>query len=329
MVESMVDMWILAGIFVLALAIFLFIARPRLDPRAPEPTVPDDLKLTELAEWLNRQEQATGNVIPGAEATIKWATPESPEKTPLCFLYIHGFSATRQETAPVTDRIAAHAGGNTLYVRIAGHGTGPEGMVTEAEAWLQSLVDAWRIATRLGDKVVLVGTSTGATLSIWLACQQDVAARIHAMLFLSPNFRIRNRFGFLLTWPLARYWIQWIVGKTHQWEPVNEEHGRYWSNHYSTLSLIEMQKTVDWVNKQDLRQITIPLAVMYMNNDPVIDADAAIKAFHQWGAEQKRLIPVAIDGDKAEHVFVGRITAPHRIDWCVDQFIAFLDEIGD
>ncbi|MEX2489267.1 MAG: alpha/beta fold hydrolase [Pseudomonadales bacterium] len=322
-------MWILAGIVLLALAVFLFIERPRLDPCAPEPRVPNDLNLTELAEWLNQQEQAAGNVIPGAEATITWATPESPEKTPLCFMYIHGFSATRQETAPLTERIATHFGGNTLYVRIAGHGTGPEGMLTEAEAWLQSMVDAWRIATQLGDQVVLVGTSTGAPLSIWLACQPDVGARIYAMLFMSPNFRVRNRFGFLLTWPLARHWIQWIAGKTHQWEPINEEHGRYWSNRYATRAIIEMQKMVDWANRQDLGKISIPLAVMYMKNDPVVDADSAIKAFHQWGAERKRLIPVAIDGDKAEHVFVGRITAPHRIDWCVDQFIAFLDDIGD
>lgn len=322
-------MWILVTTLAILLAVFLFRARPRLDSRPPPASVPDNLELDDLAGWLDRQEQSAGNVIPGAEATVKWADPDAPAKTPWCFMYVHGFSATRQETAPVTERIAAHFGGNTLYVRIAGHGTGPQGMLTKTEAWLQSMVDAWDIATRLGDKVVLIGTSTGAPLCIWLARQKDVPGRLHAMLFMSPNFRVRNRFGFLLTWPLSSYWLQWVTGKTHRWEPVSEDHARYWSNDYSTLALIEMQKMVDWVNRQRLAHIRTPLALMYMKNDPVVDSGAAVRAFHHWGAECKRLIPVEVDGEQAEHVFAGRITAPHRVDWVVERFIEFLEDIRD
>lgn len=322
-------MWIAVTALTVVLVVVLFRARPRLDPTAPPATVPHDLDPKAMANWLNQQEQDAGNVVPGAEANIQWANPAAPGKTPFCFMYVHGFSATRQETAPVTERIAAHFGGNTLYVRIAGHGTGPAGMLMETETWLQSMVDAWHIASRLGDKVVLVATSTGAPLCIWLASQQGVTDRLHAMLLMSPNFRVRNRFGFLLTWPLSRHWIQKVIGNTHRWEPASEEHGRYWSNDYSTLALIQMQKMVDWVNKQDLGCYKTPLALMYMKNDPVVDANAAVKAFDRWGTDRKRLIPVTIDGERAEHVFVGRITAPHRIDWVVDRFTEFLEDIAD
>ncbi|MBD3649598.1 MAG: alpha/beta hydrolase [Pseudomonadales bacterium] len=321
-------MWIFVITATILVILFLSGPRPRLDPTAPETRVPSSANPRELGEWLDDQEKSVGGLIDGAEACIEWANPDTPDRTPLCFMYVHGFSATRQETAPVTERIAAHFGANVLYLRIAGHGVGPEGMLTATEDWLQSMVDGWSIASRLGDRVVLIATSTGAPLSIWLASQYGIREKLHAMLFMSPNFRIMNRYDFLLTWPWSRYWLQWIIGKTHSWEAVNEEHAKYWSNHYSTLALIEMQKMVNWVRHQDLSRFEVPLALMYMENDPVVDSRYAVRAFHEWGAKRKRLIPVEPDGEAAEHVFVGRITAPHRIDWCSDQFIEFLDTLN-
>jgi hypothetical protein len=41
------------------------------------------------------------------------------------------------------------------------------------------------------------------------------------------------------------------------------------------------------------------------------------------------LIPVTLDGDQVEHVFVGDITAPHRVGWCVERFILFLSHVPE
>ncbi len=324
--EKMTAAIIISGIVVLF--VLGQYARPRLNAKAPESLVPENLSPDELERWVNSKEDAVLDLTPGAEACIHWANPDDPGKTDLSFLYIHGFSATRQETAPVTDLIAAEFDANSFHARLEGHGVGSEGMLMVSETWLQSVIDAWAVAARLGNKVVIVATSTGAPLAIWLAEQALTKNRIHAFLFMSPNFKIRNRFAFLLTWPWAKYWVRRVLGKEISWEPENEMAAKYWTSTYSTLSVIEMQKVVDWLSKVDFSRQQIPLATMYMKNDSTIDPKAAVAGHHRWGSKRKKLIQVPIDGDNEEHVFVGDITAPHRIDWCVNEFTQFLKSLN-
>ncbi len=307
----------------LVVAICLFAPRPRLDARTTTTKVPDGKSPQALGDWLTESESNVSNIVPGAEATVEWADASDPRTTSMCFLYIHGFSATRQETTPVTERLATAFGANCVHTRLAGHGVTP-GMHATAEDWLQSVTDAWHIAERLGEKVVVVGCSTGAVLSVWLAEQSFTSDRIHAFLFLSPNFRIRKRLAFLLTWPWSHHWVPLLIGREHAVEPPNDQAARYWTARYPIQAVIEMQKTVDWFRRLDLSTFNIPLATMYMKNDDVVDPAAAIRAHEAWGAASKRLIPVTLDGDAVQHVFVGNITAPHRIDWCVEHFEDFL-----
>jgi len=314
---------IVSGLIVL----FFLGPRPKLNSGAPVSRVPAKLSLPELSKWVEEQESEIHNLTPGAEASIQWANPQNPARTETCFLYIHGFSATRQETAPVTELLAERHESNAFHARLEGHGVGTDGMLTESELWLQSMVDAWSVASELGEKVVIVATSTGAPLAIWLSHQEAAQDKIHAFLFMSPNFKIRSPLGFLLTWPWAKHWVGLIVGKTIELESENEEAAKYWTSTYSSLALIEMQKVVDWFKKVDLPRQQIPLATMYMRNDSTISPKAAVKGHHEWGAKHKQLIPVEINGDAAEHVFVGHITAPARIDWCVNEFSAFLKSL--
>ena len=309
--------------------IFLLGPRAKLLARRPDVEVPDDLSLPELADWLAEKERQVPDIVEGTEAGIQFASPESPEKTSLCFLYIHGFSASWPETHPVTARLATRYDANVLQARLAGHGSGPDAMIAPAEHWLESVAECWEIATRLGDRVVIVATSTGAPLSVWLASLPGVSERLEALLFMSPNFRIRTRFDFLLTAPWSNRWLHLILGRHREWKPSNDGEAKFWTWRYSTLALIEMQKVVNWVRGRDLKKFTTPLAVMYMVNDPTIDPAAAIHAFTQWGAERKALIPVIVEGEAAEHVFVGDIAGPHRTDWCVGQFAGFLDSLSN
>lgn len=306
-------------------SIIYFAPRPTLDPTPPAPKVPEGIDPNELAGWLEDREKRLGNIIDGAEATIVWS--DKPAATDLCLVYIHGFSASRQETAPMTDRIAEQMGANLVYTRLAGHGLHTDAMNVPAEAWLQSMVDAWEIATRIGRKVVFVATSTGAPLALWLSHHLPEPRRVHAFVFLSPNFKIRSPFDFLLTWPGSKRWIPWILGKERYWEPENEMVGRYWTNRYSMHSVIEMQKVVDWAKRTSFDSTNIPLATLYMEDDPTINHQAAIDFHHTWDADHKQLHQVTIDADNPQHVFVGDITAPHRTDWCVETCLQFLRSI--
>lgn len=314
------------GISLGLVALFLVGPRLRLDDSLPSSEVPQVGKneVTLLADWIDSYERQFPGMIENTAAHIQWADADNPRKTSLSFLYIHGFSATWKETAPVTELLAKRYNANVFQARIAGHGMDTHAMKSSATDWLQSMNESWDIARQIGEKVVVVATSTGAPLSVWLETIPGAAEKIHAFLFLAPNFKTRSRLGFLLTWPWAKYWIRFVIGETRKWEPENEAVAKYWTYEYSTRALMEMQSVVDWFQRQNLSEQTIPLAMMYMKNDPTISPEAAIAGYHAWGSEKKALIPVALDGEARQHVFAGDITAPHRTAWVVDRFDEFL-----
>ena len=41
-------------------------------------------------------------------------------------------------------------------------------MKAPAEEWLKSALDGWEIATQIGRNVIIIATSTGAPISVWL-----------------------------------------------------------------------------------------------------------------------------------------------------------------
>lgn len=302
--------------------VFALVPRPRLNPARPRTHVPQELTPAELEAWLAEHENGHDGIIGGAEAVIHWAG--GPGVTDLCLLYIHGFSASRQEIAPVTERVAAAMGANVVYARLAGHGLEQNAMEAAAEDWLQSVTDSWEIASRIGKKVAVIAVSTGAPLTIWLSQQDAVRDQAHSFILMSPNFRIRNPFGFILTWPGAYRWVPMLLGRERSWEPENELAGRYWTPRYQIHAVIEMQKVVDWVRRHPSASHNIPLATIYMTDDPTISHEAAVDFHHAWEADTKELLEVTIDSNNPQHVFAGDITAPHRVDWCVDTCIDFL-----
>jgi esterase/lipase len=314
------------SMFVLFYAFFQFSPRPILDPKRPDTKVLATKTASELEDWLVNHEAQNPHIVNGAEACIKWAA--EPKVTELCFLYIHGFSATRQEIAPVTELIADHFNANAVYARLSGHGVTQDSMNATAEDWLQSVVDSWEIASRIGKKVVLIATSTGAPLSIWLNEQIELKNQLHAMIFLSPNFKIKNPLGFMLTWPWAQYWIPYIFGKERKWEPENELAAKYWTHRYATKAVIEMQKVVDWASNLKQSSAHPALATFYMKNDPTINHRAAVNFHKKWQSDYKVLHPVDTNNETPQHVFVGDIAAPQRNEWCVKASIKFLESLS-
>ena len=85
--EKMTAAIIISGIVVLF--VLGQYARPRLNAKAPESLVPENLSPDELERWVNSKEDAVLDLTPGAEACIHWANPDDPGKTDLSFLYIH------------------------------------------------------------------------------------------------------------------------------------------------------------------------------------------------------------------------------------------------
>ena len=59
---------------------------------------------------------------PGLAKAVIWNDPTARHKTPLSLVYIHGFSASRKDIAPVIESLAGTLGANAFLTRLAAHG---------------------------------------------------------------------------------------------------------------------------------------------------------------------------------------------------------------
>ena len=312
---------IVSALVALLLALLLTGPQARVEYQPASLRLPDDLNA-----YLADSEAAFPDITPGAEKTIVWANPEH-RQTELAIVYLHGFSATRQETAPLCDNLAKTLGANLFYTRLSGHGRSA-GAMADASAgdWLRDAEEALAIGQRLGRKMLVVGTSTGGTLAAWLAATQQ-SAPVLAYVLISPNFGPRDPAARILTWPWASRFVPLLLGEQRQWTPLNSEQARYWSHTYPTSALLPMMALVDSVNDLPLETITTPLLLIHAADDQIVDTPAATRAFTRWGSAHKRRVELTGTQDPSHHVLAGRILAPQdtpRVAGLIEAFVLSL-----
>lgn len=301
----------------LLLAVFFTGPRVTVDYRPFSDTLPAD-----LPTYLARSEAAYPDITPGAEKTIIWAHPEH-QQTDLAIVYLHGFSATRQETAPLCDELAATLGANLFYTRLTGHGRS-NAALGEASAgdWLQDAEEALAVGKRLGRRVIVIGTSTGGTLAAWLAATQN-QSQVLAYVLISPNFGPKDPASQVLTWPWASTFAPWILGQERQWTPLNSEQARYWNHRYPSRALLPMMALVDAVNQLPLEQVQTPILLIHATDDQVVSASDAAQAFVRFGSVNKQRVELQQSQDPSHHILAGRIVAPAdtaRVAQLIEQF---------
>jgi len=294
-----------AGLLV-GLAMVLFLSGPQVkrDTTLHPVSLPPDLDA-----YLARSEAVFSDIVPGTEKKIVWAGKPG-EQTPLALVYIHGFSASRQDTAPLAAMVAGQLHANLYATRLAGHGRGSSAMLDgSVNAWVNDMREAVEIGKRLGRRVVLMGISTGGTLATWQAAQA-LHDEVAALVLVSPNFGPVDRRTMILTWPWGAQLAELLVGKTRSWQPINEAQGRYWTHSYPVRALVSMMGVVKLARSLDLATIKAPTLIIYSPEDKMVDTREIIAAFQEMGAEKKSLLPCQGTGDPARHVLAGDILSP-------------------
>ena len=202
-------------------AIILFVCLVALamlsGPLFPFTPLPSDIagvvaKAPDIDSYLSRSEAAHAGVKPGLAKTVIWNHPTARHKTPMSLVYIHGFSASRKDIAPVVESLAGTLGANAFLTRLAAHGraTSAEFAITSQD-WLNDAREALAIGRRVGDRVILIGTSTGALLATMVALE-DNSPDIAAVVLLSPNFAIRDWRARFISGPLGRVLARLLIG---------------------------------------------------------------------------------------------------------------------
>ena len=284
---------------------------PALLNAAVRPQLPDDID-----SWLADAEQrvsAQYALIPDTEKRVTWHG-QAGARTPWAVVNLHGFSATRQETAPLAERVAAALGANLFETRLTGHGHTEKPMHdVRAEDWLADTAEALAIGARLGEKIVVIGTSTGGTLALAMT-NHDTAHPVSDIVVLSPNLQPSDGNAAWLTRPAGPLIARLIAGDTRSWEAHNEQQARYWSTRYPIEAAIEMMRLVDMLNERLPMRLEQNLLVLLSPDDEVVSPEATRQAFEQISAPHKALVEIEGAGDPSNHVLAGDILSPGNTD---------------
>lgn len=285
---------------------------------SPSETPPD-----ELDAWLSEREEQVPGIRPGTEKQIVWAG-EPGEKTPISIIYIHGFSATRGESAPVCDQVAKELGANLFYTRLTGHGRDGEAMgEATLEDWQADVREAWEIGRLIGDVTIVVGMSTGAPLAAWLATDIQVVEShgLSALVLISPNFAPADKAAKIILWAGGMLMARLVVGKYTGFEPQNELHAYYWTSSYRSKALRPMMQACRLGTRAPLEEVQAPTLFLYTENDEVVSIPALLEAYERFGSEDKSVINVT---EAQDHNLAGDIISPETTRIVLDHILRFL-----
>jgi esterase/lipase len=273
-----------------------------------------DLNLPEGAEELERylqdKEDRLGDVRPKAEKTILWADPETKARTPLAFVFLHGYTATRREISPGPELLAESFGANIFFTRFTGHGRTPLGhSEASVEAWFKDALEAVAVAKSIGEEVVVIGASTGATIAGWLGTG-PLADQILAHVWVSPNFGPADPNSGMLLWPINGLIIGMMIGEIREYGVSSPLEKEIWDYRHHSSSLIPMMQTVDYAKNLDFSQWNEPVLIFYSPNDTVVNQNQTIELLKNFPAGRVELESVLETPVPDAHILLGEAKDP-------------------
>ncbi|MFT4629162.1 MAG: esterase/lipase [Arenicella sp.] len=288
-----------------------------------------ELNLISIDSHIQKSEAAFTDIVDGAEKYIRWFA-DVKQKQAVSIVYIHGFSATRQEVSPLVELLADQRQANVYFTRLQGHGRDEDAMAEgSVEGWKQEALLALATGHVLGDKVILMGTSTGGTLITWLNSQYE-ANDVYASVLISPNFEVMSKSAHVLQWSLGRWFVSTFVDDYHSFEPLNDFHKKYWTERYPIEAAVPMLDLVDEVFGLDKTRIATPQLIVYSPNDQIVNPDATIATATQMKSANVTLVPFTISKDPVQHLLVGKMSSPNEVDdmlQIIDSFLNSIEEI--
>jgi len=286
------------------------------------PTLPADLD-----SYLTNLEKKYTDITSGAEKKILWFDNNTKQKTQYSIIYLHGFSASRQEISPVVETLGSEMKANVFLTRFIGHGRSDDAMLEiTIDRLINDTVEAFEIGKRLGEKVIVVGTSTGATLASWLAFQKQFT-ELAGLILISPNYGLKNKASEWLLKPWAKVYMPFIMGKQYQFTAQNELQEKFWTTRYPSEALFPLMGTIKVVRDQSFSQLTLPVLVMYSKQDQVVDPDWIEKKYNEIASQTKSLIEIKNSKGSQSHVLAGEILSPDSTDAVLSHIREFLTKI--
>jgi len=319
----------LAGIILVLFIVY--VAGPK--PSKPDFTVHESnlpASLIDLENNIKRSENEVKGIKPDNQARIIWADSSKKEKTKIAFLYLHGFSASQAEGDPVHKDLARKYNANLYLSRLAEHGIdkGDSTMINlTAGEYEASAENALATAKKLGDDVVVIGTSAGGALTLYLASRHP---EIKAIILYSPCVKLYDGTAIILNKPWGLQIARMVSGGlSKKFNSESKTHSNYWQLNYRIEALVALQNLISNTMKPEVfAKIKCPvfLGYYYKNEteqDNTVSISALLKMYDELGTpaefKQKVAFPKA-----GAHVIASYIRSKdwQGVEMETDKFLA-------
>jgi len=257
----------------------------------------------DLADFVQDNEPLE-NVKPDNEARIVWADDSSKQKTEYSIVYLHGFSASQEEGDPIHTNIAKKFGCNLYLSRLAEHGlnTTEQFINLTADSYWNSAKAALAIGKQLGQKVILMATSTGGTLALMLAAH--FPSDVHSLVLLSPNIAIKDGAAVVLNNHWGLQIARLVKGSDYvDSKDQRDIYKKYWYSHYRLEGAVALQEMIETsMTEKTFKKIRQPTLMLYyykdeVHQDSVVSVSAMKKMFEQLGSHNKKSVAMPLTGD--------------------------------
>ncbi|MFN5761267.1 MAG: alpha/beta hydrolase [Sphingobacteriales bacterium] len=248
-----------------------------------------------------RNEETSLPVKPDNEARIIWYNDSTKEKTPYSIIYLPGFTASQEEGDPVHRNLAKAIGANLYLARLSEHGLESDSALynmTATSLW-ESAKKAYAIGKQIGEKVIILATSNGGTLSLMLASEQY--PEIAGLVLLSPNIKIFDPKAQLLNKPWGLQIARLVMGSEYTGaKDTTAIYRQYWNNPYRLEAVVQVQQLLeDKMHKETFAKVNQPLLMLYYykdeeNQDKVVRVTAMKEMFEEITTPQNKKQSIAV-----------------------------------
>ena len=133
-----------------------------------------------------------------------------------------------------------------------------------ASGWMQDIAEGLAAARAVGEKVIVISTSTGGTLAAAAALDSDLNENVVAMVFVSPNFGVNTAVAWMPTLPWARHWLPVLMGSERDVSGPDPEKNKYWTTIYPWEAVVPMSVLVETVYALDFSGTTVPALFWFL-----------------------------------------------------------------
>jgi len=287
--------------------------------------------INQLDSLVKHNEKQAGAIKTDNEAKIVWADSVG-QKTKYAIIYLPGFGASQGEGIPVHTNIADSLNANLYLARLKGHGLSKKDALVDltSENYMASAMEAFSLGRKLGDKIILMGTSTGASQALYIASQ--FPNQIEALVLYSPFVELADaNLNTLSKGPWSEKIAGMMLGNEVTYTERPDSVAAYWSSYYHVNAYNALFNMIhSSMIDENFEKIMQPVFMAYYykdedNQDDVVSVAAMKDMFEELSSNNKKSIAFPKAGD---HVIASKLRSK---DWQAvqDSTFKFLDSVLD